>query len=60
MTDDSDVFLFGARFVYKNIFLDSKYVEAYSTEDIKKELGLEREDMGKYSFFSSVQTCHTD
>lgn len=29
VTDDSDVFLFGARSVYKNIFDDRKYVETY-------------------------------
>ncbi|KAJ6433794.1 hypothetical protein OIU84_017489 [Salix udensis] len=29
MTDEADVFLFGARSVYKNIFDDRKYVETY-------------------------------
>lgn len=29
VTDDSDVFLFGARSVFKNIFDDRKYVETY-------------------------------
>ncbi|CAL9176345.1 unnamed protein product, partial [Musa hybrid cultivar] len=29
LTDDSDVFLFGVRNVYKNIFDDQKYVETY-------------------------------
>lgn len=29
VTDDSDVLLFGARSVYKNIFDDRKYVETY-------------------------------
>ncbi|XP_057437283.1 DNA repair protein UVH3 isoform X2 [Lotus japonicus] len=43
VTDDSDVFLFGARSVYKNIFDDRKYVETYFMEDIEKELGLTRE-----------------
>ncbi|XP_019460777.1 PREDICTED: DNA repair protein UVH3 isoform X1 [Lupinus angustifolius] len=43
VTDDSDVLLFGARSVYKNIFDDRKYVETYFMEDIEKELGLTRE-----------------
>lgn len=29
VTDDCDVFLFGGRNVYKNIFDDGKYVETY-------------------------------
>ncbi|XP_054785792.1 DNA repair protein UVH3 isoform X2 [Prosopis cineraria] len=45
VTDDSDVFLFGARSVYKNIFDDRKYVETYFMEDIEKELGLTREKL---------------
>ncbi|KAG1331724.1 DNA repair protein UVH3 [Cocos nucifera] len=43
VTDDSDVFLFGARSVYKNIFDDRKYVETYFMKDIESELGLNRE-----------------
>ncbi|XP_022739308.1 DNA repair protein UVH3 isoform X3 [Durio zibethinus] len=45
VTDDSDVFLFGARSVYKNIFDDRKYVETYFMQDIEKELGLTREKL---------------
>ncbi|KAK7395619.1 hypothetical protein VNO78_16183 [Psophocarpus tetragonolobus] len=45
VTDDSDVLLFGARSVYKNIFDDRKYVETYFMEDIEKELGLSREKL---------------
>ncbi|MED6199328.1 hypothetical protein PIB30_074944 [Stylosanthes scabra] len=45
ITDDSDVLLFGARSVYKNIFDDRKYVETYFMEDIEKELGLSREKL---------------
>ncbi|KAL1352878.1 DNA repair protein UVH3 isoform X6 [Arachis hypogaea] len=45
ITDDSDVLLFGARNVYKNIFDDRKYVETYFMEDIEKELGLSREKL---------------
>nr|BAK08020.1 predicted protein [Hordeum vulgare subsp. vulgare] len=45
VTDDSDVFLFGARNVYKNIFDDRKYVETYLMKDIESELGLTREQL---------------
>ncbi|KAL8124353.1 DNA repair protein UVH3 [Apium graveolens] len=45
VTDDSDVFLFGARSVFKNIFDDRKYVETYLMKDIEKEFGLTREKL---------------
>lgn len=43
ITDDSDVFLFGASTVYRNFFADKKYCEVYSSDRIKKELGLDRD-----------------
>ena len=43
ITDDSDVFLFGASTVYRNFFADKKYCEMYSSDRIKKELGLDRD-----------------
>lgn len=43
ITDDSDVFLFGASLVYRNFFEDKKYVEVYSAERIKKDLGIDRD-----------------
>ncbi|GMP29190.1 hypothetical protein CsSME_00004405 [Camellia sinensis var. sinensis] len=45
ITDDSDVFLFGAQSVYKNIFDDRKYVETYFMKDIENDLGLTREKL---------------
>ncbi|EWM28048.1 dna repair enzyme [Nannochloropsis gaditana] len=45
VSDDSDSFLFGARAVYKNIFDERKYVEAYRAEDLERELGLKRVDL---------------
>uniref|UniRef100_A0A9I9CXP7 DNA repair protein UVH3 n=1 Tax=Cucumis melo TaxID=3656 RepID=A0A9I9CXP7_CUCME len=45
VTDDSDVFLFGAKSVYKNIFDDRKYVETYFMKDIENELGLNRDKL---------------
>ncbi|CBJ48609.1 DNA repair enzyme [Ectocarpus siliculosus] len=40
VTDDSDAFAFGGRAVYKNIFSDRKFVEAYLLPDAEKDLGV--------------------
>lgn len=45
VSDDSDCFLFGARAVYKNMFDERKYVEAYMADDVQRELGLARQDL---------------
>uniref|UniRef100_A0A7I4ABB3 DNA repair protein UVH3 n=1 Tax=Physcomitrium patens TaxID=3218 RepID=A0A7I4ABB3_PHYPA len=45
VTDDVDVFLFGGRNVYKNIFDDRKYVETYYMKDVETELGLDRDKL---------------
>lgn len=45
ITDDSDTFAFGGRHVYRNIFNDQKHVDAFSAEDIEKELGFTQESM---------------
>ncbi|KAM4795549.1 DNA excision repair protein ERCC-5 homolog [Rhinophrynus dorsalis] len=42
ITDDSDIWLFGARHVYKNFFSQNKYVEYYQYADIHNQLGLDR------------------
>uniref|UniRef100_UPI0037E904E5 DNA excision repair protein ERCC-5 homolog n=1 Tax=Semicossyphus pulcher TaxID=241346 RepID=UPI0037E904E5 len=42
ITDDSDVWLFGGRHVYKNFFSQSKYVEHYQFSDLQNQLGLDR------------------
>lgn len=36
VTDDSDAFAFGGTSVYKNIFNERKYVEAYLLPDAEK------------------------
>lgn len=36
VTDDSDAFAFGGRTVYKNIFNERKFVEAYLLGDCEK------------------------
>uniref|UniRef100_A0A8C4RHH6 Excision repair cross-complementation group 5 n=1 Tax=Erpetoichthys calabaricus TaxID=27687 RepID=A0A8C4RHH6_ERPCA len=42
ITDDSDIWLFGARNVYKNFFNQNKYVENYQLVDLQNQLGLNR------------------
>jgi DNA excision repair protein ERCC-5 len=45
ITDDADVFLFGGRNVFKNIFSDKKYLEWYMMDTIESELMLKRGDL---------------
>ncbi|KAJ8964829.1 hypothetical protein NQ314_004637 [Rhamnusium bicolor] len=45
ITDDSDIWLFGGRTVYKNFFNQSKYVMEFKAEDIKHNFKLTREQM---------------
>ncbi|KAM9454231.1 DNA excision repair protein ERCC-5 homolog [Clarias gariepinus] len=45
ITDDSDIWLFGGRHVYKNFFNSNKYVEHYQYVDIQNQLGLDRTKM---------------
>lgn len=39
ITDDSDVWLFGGRHVYRNFFNQNKYVEHYQFSDLQNQLG---------------------
>ncbi|XP_046559726.1 uncharacterized protein LOC124268741 isoform X2 [Haliotis rubra] len=47
ITDDGDVFLYGARTVYKNFTMNSKdpHVESYSMAAIEQDLGISRESL---------------
>ncbi|XP_028810977.1 DNA repair protein complementing XP-G cells isoform X2 [Denticeps clupeoides] len=42
ITDDSDIWLFGGRQVFKNFFNQNKYVEQYQYVDLQNQLGLDR------------------
>ena len=44
-TEDSDVFVFGGKTVYKNIFDDQKYAEVYKANDAEREMGLSQNAM---------------
>ena len=39
ITADSDVWLFGAKIVYKSFFGQDPYIDSYSSEIIKSQLG---------------------
>lgn len=43
ITDDNDVFLFGASQCFKNLFNDAKYVECFLAADLAREMSLTRE-----------------
>nr|CAH7741902.1 unnamed protein product [Callosobruchus chinensis] len=45
ITDDSDIWLFGGKTVYKNFFNQSKYVMEFRAENIKHHFKLTREQM---------------
>jgi len=45
ITDDSDVWLFGANHVYRHFFHQDQFVEYYDSNSIVNQLGLDRESM---------------
>ncbi|ENN80361.1 hypothetical protein YQE_03220, partial [Dendroctonus ponderosae] len=45
ITDDSDIWLFGGKTVYKNFFNQNKYVMEFKTENIQHHFKLTREQM---------------
>lgn len=47
ITEDSDIWLFGGKKVYKNFFNQNKQVEFYSYTEVKNSIGLIREQMIK-------------
>ena len=42
VTEDSDVFVFGGKTIYRHIFEDQKYVEVYLSSDAERDLALTR------------------
>ena len=45
ISDDSDVFLFGAQNVYRHAFSSGKHMEYYSMADIQRTTSFDREDL---------------
>jgi len=50
ITDDSDVFLFGGKRVFKNMFNQSKTVECFFLHDLERELGLDRNTLIRLAY----------
>jgi DNA excision repair protein ERCC-5 len=57
VTDDNDVFLFGARRVYRHIFESKRYVEEYRSEDVERELGVGREQLAQLAQLLGSDYC---
>ncbi|KAL4452206.1 hypothetical protein ABPG75_007868 [Micractinium tetrahymenae] len=57
VTDDNDVFLFGARRVYRHIFESKKYVEEYRSEDVAAELGVGRAELARLAQLLGGDYC---
>ena len=49
ITDDSDVFLFGAKNVYRHFFESKKFCEKYSMEEITLRMGVDRKKLINYA-----------
>ena len=49
ISNDSDVFAFGGKSLYRNFFVDNRYVEAYLSDDIETEVGLNRDRIILYA-----------
>ncbi|EDV26222.1 uncharacterized protein TRIADDRAFT_23638 [Trichoplax adhaerens] len=45
ITDDSDIFLFGGRNIYRYVFRESKLAEFYDSQRIQRLMGLDRKKM---------------
>ncbi|KAL4441195.1 hypothetical protein ABPG77_011432 [Micractinium sp. CCAP 211/92] len=57
VTDDNDVFLFGALRVYRHIFESKKYVEEYRSEDVQSELGVGRAELARLAQLLGGDYC---
>ena len=49
ISNDSDVFAFGGKSLYRNFFVDNRYVEAYLSDDLETEVGLNRDRIILYA-----------
>ncbi|XP_054720176.1 DNA excision repair protein ERCC-5 homolog [Uloborus diversus] len=52
ITDDSDVWLFGGKRVYKNFFTQQKFVEFYKDKEVFSHFGLTREKLINFALLT--------
>ena len=57
ISNDSDVFAFGGKTLYRNFFVDNRFVEAYKIEDIESERGLTREHIIELALLEGCDYC---
>ena len=57
ISNDSDVFAFGGKHLYRNFFVDNQYVQAYRIEDMEHELGLSRERIIEFALLEGCDYC---
>ena len=57
ISNDSDVFAFGGKTMYRNFFVDNRFVEVYKIEDIEKERGLNRNRIIELALLLGCDYC---
>ena len=57
VSNDSDVFAFGGKTLYRNFFVDNRYVEAYRSDDLEKEVGFTQDRIILYAMLEGCDYC---
>lgn len=57
VSNDSDVFAFGGKTLYRNFFADNRYVEAYRSDDLEKEVGFTQDRIILYAMLEGCDYC---
>ena len=57
ISNDSDIFAFGGKTVYKDFFVDNHYIQEYRSNDIEKEKGLTRERIIEFALLHGSDYC---
>lgn len=60
ISNDSDVFAFGGKTVFKDFFVDNQYIQEYRMEDLEKEKGLTRERIIEFALLRGCDYCEVN